>query len=91
MFRTISKNHGTIDSTMSVAAAALIAGLAVLLMPATPKAEVVPLLAQTDRLPVLAKQSPCSLTGWPHYEPSCQFDLRAPSGDIRTVRIIALR
>jgi hypothetical protein len=64
------------------------------MMPATPKAElqaVVSLPAKTDRLPLLAKQISCSLTSWPNYEPSCQFDLRAPSGDIRTVRVIALR
>ena len=84
----------TTNSTVSVALAALVAGVAVFLMPAAPKAEAgvtVSHLTKADRLPVQAKQVPCTLTSWPNYDPSCQFDLRAPSGDIRTVRIIALR
>jgi hypothetical protein len=100
MFRSISNKFrttnsaGYVNSTASVAAAALLAGMVVLLMPATPKAEVqasVSLFAKADRLPVLAKEVPCTLTSWPNYEPSCRFDLRASSGDIRRVRIIALR
>jgi hypothetical protein len=100
MFRSISNKFRStnsavsVSSTASVAGAALVAGLVVLLMPATPKAEVqalVSLFAKADRLPVLPKEVPCTLTSWPNYEPSCRFDLRVSSGDIRTVRIIALR
>lgn len=94
MFRPISNNFSIINSTVSVAAAALLAGMAVLLMPSAPKAEAQAIashLAKADRLPVLEKEVPCTLTSWPNYRPSCQFDLRASSGDIRTVRIIELR
>jgi hypothetical protein len=99
MFQSISNNFRTtnstltVKSTISVAAAALVAGIAVFLMPSAPKAEAQAIashLARADRLPILANQIPCTLS-WPNYEPSCQFDLRTPSGDTRTVRIIALR
>ena len=33
----------------------------------------------------------CSLRGWPHFEPKCQFDKREPAGEARVVRVIALR
>jgi hypothetical protein len=47
--------------------------------------------AKGDRLRPLAMASECSTRGWPHYEQSCQFDLRGPEHQARTVRIIALR
>jgi hypothetical protein len=48
-------------------------------------------LAKADRLhpPVMASE--CSSRGWPYYEQSCQFDLRSPAHQARTVRIIAVR
>jgi hypothetical protein len=48
-------------------------------------------LVRADRLPIVAEPVACSLTGWPHHEPGCEFDRRASSGTIRTVRIIAMR
>jgi len=44
-----------------------------------------------DRLSALLRGAACSSLGWPHYEQSCQFDLRRPAIEIPTVRIIALR
>ena len=94
MFRSISNNFSITNSTVSVAAAALVAGMAVFLMPAAPQAQAqaVSLFATPDRLsPILAKETACSLTSWPNYASNCQFDLRASSGETRAVRIIALR
>lgn len=53
------------------------------------KAEILqtPLL-QSDIVPTAPA---CTLQGWPHYEPRCQFDLRADNAQARTVRVIALR
>ena len=45
---------------------------------------------KSDRL-VIAKGTACSALGWPHYERGCQFDMRLPANDMRTVRVIALR
>jgi len=89
----------TANAITAVAAAALVAGLAVVLTSVAPAARAEPLVnatlpqphAKVDRLRVVAKGSACSSRGWPHYEPSCQFDLRRPANEIRTVRIIALR
>ena len=44
-----------------------------------------------DRLPVRGKGAACSSLGWPHYEPSCQFDRRRQANDLRAVRVISLR
>ena len=38
-----------------------------------------------------AKGPACLLQGWPHYDQSCQFDLRGPAGETRKIRVIALR
>ena len=46
---------------------------------------------KSDRLAAPDKGAACSLLGWPHYERSCQFDLRTPAIEVPTVRIIALR
>ncbi len=48
-------------------------------------------IAKGDRLQPLAVATECALQGWPYYEQSCQFDLRSPAHQARTVRIIALR
>jgi hypothetical protein len=43
-------------------------------------------------LPQLLTGAACSARGWPHYEQSCQFDLRQPADALaRTVRVIAMR
>jgi hypothetical protein len=70
----------------------LVAGLAVLFVPAVQQAmaetvvdqpAVVDNLHQAavkgDRLPALASGAACSSRGWPHYEQTCQFDLRGPA------------
>ena len=44
-----------------------------------------------DRVPALAKGAACSTLGWPHYEQSCQYDLRRPTSEAGAVRVIALR
>lgn len=38
-----------------------------------------------------AKGPVCLLQGWPHYDQSCQFDLRGPAGETRKIRVIALQ
>jgi hypothetical protein len=48
-------------------------------------------LAKSDRLQPLVLAPECSSPGWPYYPQSCQFDLRTPAHQARTVRIIALR
>jgi hypothetical protein len=40
---------------------------------------------------ILLKGGACSLLEWPNYEQTCQFDQRQPAGEMRTVRIIAVR
>jgi hypothetical protein len=47
--------------------------------------------AKGDRLPVFVKGTACSSLGWPHYEQTCQFDMRRSADEARAVRVIALR
>jgi hypothetical protein len=83
----------------AIATAGLMAGLVTLLTSVVPEAkaetQVMDALhqphAKSDRLPVLPKGAACSSRGWPYYERSCQFDLRKPPDEARTVRVIALR
>jgi hypothetical protein len=94
MFRSISSNFSATKLAASVAAAALVAGMAVFLSHSAPQAKphaIATQFAEAGRLPLLANKVLCSLTGWPNYEPACLFNLRASSGNSRTVRIIALR
>ena len=94
MFKSIAAR-----SITAVAAAALVAGVAVFLTSGAPDARAEPQVAgavhqshaKSDRLPVRVTGPACSLRGWPHYEQSCQFDLRRPADDAPKVRIIALR
>ena len=85
-----------------MAAAALVAGaiaLAITAAPAANEASVAPgqetkqlqTVARADRLRVPVKGTACSVHAWPNFEPKCQFDLREPAGEARTVRVIALR
>jgi hypothetical protein len=80
----------------SIPAAALVAIVAVFLTSVVPEPkarpqDALPPLAKGDRLPVPVKGAACSSRGWPHYEQSCQFDMRRPAGEVRTIRIVALR
>jgi hypothetical protein len=86
----------TVASVSVITAAACAGGLAVFLsgvleVKAEPKINVAVHHAKADRLPVLAKGTACSSLGWPHYEQSCQFDMRRQHDDVRTVRIVGLR
>jgi hypothetical protein len=47
--------------------------------------------ANTERLRVPTRGNVCSVHGWPNFETKCQFDLREPDGEARTIRVIALR
>jgi hypothetical protein len=94
MFKSIAA-----QSITAIAAAALAAGLVVLLTSVVPEARAESQVkdavdqphAKGDHLTVLVKGTACSSRGWPHYEQSCQFDKRRPANEARTVRIIALR
>ena len=78
----------------SIIAASIIVALSlglVILISMVPEAtaEVLPApLLQGD---IAIKVPACTLQGWPHYQPPCQFDLRIANTEPRTVRIIALR
>jgi len=81
-----------------VGSSSLVAGLALFLSGVPDvRAEIIEkpavhqLQAKGDRLLVLTKGTACSSHGWPHYEQSCQFDMRRPADQARTVRIVALR
>jgi hypothetical protein len=81
-----------------MAVAAAIAGLFVFVESAAPKANVsvdtraLPQAsAKSDRLPLHVKGAACSQHAWSNFEQRCQFDIRNPESEARTVRIIALR
>jgi len=89
----------TAITAIALMAATLVASLAIFLNSIVPEAraesQVTGALrhphAKGDRLPALAKGAGCSSRGWPHYEKTCQFDMRRPADELRKVRIIALR
>jgi hypothetical protein len=88
----------TANAIAAVVAAALVASLAVVLTSMVPEAKAETLvqapLSQFHavvKANTIVKEPACLLQGWPHYEQSCQFDLRAPASETRTVRVIALR
>jgi len=101
MFKSITDQSLTALTAAALLAATLVAGLAVLLSFVAPEARagsqvlvkgaVHQSLAKGDRLPRLVKGAACSIRGWPHYEQSCQFDMRRPADEARAVRVIALR
>lgn len=85
-------------SVGAVVAAAIVAGFMVFLsgvpeVKAEPQVEIAVQQphAKGDRLAILVKGSACSSLGWPHYERNCQYDLRRPADEMRTVRVVALR
>jgi hypothetical protein len=82
----------------AIAAAAMLAGLTVVLTSVAPEASAEPQQITRDqpvtkgnRLPARITGSACSSAAWPNYDSSCQFDSRRDAGDLRIVRIIALR
>jgi hypothetical protein len=89
----------TVASIGTIAAVPVLGGLAVFLITGVPQAKAEPKVqvavhqtqAKADRLSRAFKGTGCSALGWPHYEQTCQFDMRRPADDMRTVRVIALR
>lgn len=80
-----------LKSVITMAGAAVIAGLIVFLTSAPPKANAAGVSAEPGELASTVKGAPCSTHGWPNFEPSCQFDFRKPAHEARAVRVIALR
>ena len=85
-----------LKSVIRMGGAAVVAGLFVFLTSGAPKANDAQAndanaSMKVDRLAVVVKGAACSLHGWPHFERSCQFDLRKPDNQARTVRVLALR
>ena len=100
MFRSSSTPLITTVASVSaiVAATTFVGGLVIFLLSGVPAAKaeaekvaVQQAPAEDNRLPVFVKGAACSALGWPNYEPSCQFDMRRPGDEMRTVRIVALR
>lgn len=89
----------TAKSVTAVAAAALLAGLAIFFVSLAPEARAEAQVAgslhqsyaEGGHLPALVMGAECSSHEWPQYEQGCEFDLRRPAHDARTVRIIVLR
>jgi hypothetical protein len=86
----------TARRSAAAAAATLVAGFAVFVIPAMPVATAQPHIstigshAKGDRLPVFVMGSACSSQSWPTYDRKCQFDLRKSADDVRQVRIVSL-
>jgi hypothetical protein len=81
----------TVNTITAVIVSALAAGLVVDWAPIVSDAK-----AEAVEAPFLQPASvvtapACVAQGWPHYDPRCQFDLRAGNGEARNVRIIAVR
>jgi hypothetical protein len=100
MFRSFSAPLVTaVASASAIMAVTFLGGLTVFLISGVSDAKAKPVTptaveqtqAKGDRLPVLQKGATCSSRAWPNYEPNCQFDMRRPFGEMRTVRVIALR
>jgi hypothetical protein len=73
--------------SLSVIAAAIVAGIVVFAGSGEPQEIAVP----QDLPPAAATGTACSSRGWPAFEEKCQFDLRQPGHEARIVRIIAIR
>lgn len=75
-----------ITSIAGAAMTGLSIGLIAVLASMTPEAK-----AENVQPDTAAAAPACALQGWPYYEPRCQLDLRAGSGETRIVRVIAFR
>jgi hypothetical protein len=99
MFKSINTRFVAVITAAALAAATVVGGVAILANSVVPAARAETqvegalhqAVAKGDRMAVLAKGTACSSRGWPHYEQSCQFDFRQSAGEMRKVRIIALR
>jgi len=85
------QRHALFKPIARTAAAAAIAGLIVFLTSGVPNANGADVSTNADRHAAAVKGTACSLHGWPHYERNCQFDVRKPGSEARTVRVLALR
>jgi hypothetical protein len=83
----------TTQSVAAVAAAAILAGAAVLLTSVAPPANAMPQpglgnpLDRAVQLAIPATVAACSARSWPNYDPGC---LRSSTGELRYVRVINL-
>lgn len=91
-----AQGDAVFKTIVMMAAAAIVAGFTVMPIAAAPKANIPGNTAtrpqdsaKSNRLAVAG--TACSQRGWPEFERSCQFDLRQPSNQARTVRVLALR
>jgi hypothetical protein len=99
MLKSIAAQSVTTIAATALLAATLVTGLAMFLTSVVPEAKAESQAngkvhqphAKADPLPALVTGAACSRSGWPNYEQSCQFDVRRPANEARTVRIIALR
>lgn len=86
------------QSIVVVGVAAIVATAATFLTSIVPEAKAETHLSGTlqhvpskgDRLFARGKGSAC-VHSWPNYEQGCQFDLRRPANEARTIRVIAIR
>jgi hypothetical protein len=88
----------TTQSITVMAAAVLVTGPTAFFASVVPEARAdiqfessLQLSAKGDRLRPLVMEAECASPGWPHYQPSCLFDLRGQAHEAPTVRIIAFR
>lgn len=75
----------------AMTAAALLAGVAVLVPGMTAKVEASTPQAATkgDRLDLKPYGTACSQFGWPHFEASCLRNLASPTRQAKTVRVVS--
>ena len=75
----------------AIAAAAILAGLAVLVPGVTVKVEAsTPQAAvKGDRLDLKSYGTACSERGWPYFETSCLRNISSPSREARQVRVVS--
>jgi hypothetical protein len=85
--------HAIIGAAIMVVLAATVIGCLAALAPGALGVTEVKAEPQsiTEGPSTVFKGGACSLLAWPNYEQSCQFDARQLAGEVRTVRIIAVR
>ena len=94
MFKSITANAITAVTTAALAAAVTIfltPGVVPEAKAHAPVTVMLPASVMAEGLPAIATGNACSSRGWPNYEQSCLFDLRTPTKEIRTVRVIVPR
>ncbi len=83
-----------VTAMSAIAAAALLAGFIVMPAPQKALANTSPdskaYMAHGAALQVPGKPGECNQSSWPHYKPSCLFDIHDPTNSSRDVRIVDL-